>query len=86
MALFRAPGRFRVVYVATKEQSFRMAEKTFSRFFDPSRRGKSDTNEPSRTALLDYFRLEHLCRTEQFELLDASKLEELRSLRKESKG
>jgi hypothetical protein len=86
MALFRALGRFRVIYVATKEHSFRLAEKTFYHFFDPSRRDKTDTNESSRARLLDYFRLEHLYRAEQFELLDAAKLEELRSLRKEFKG
>jgi hypothetical protein len=86
MALFRALGRFRIVYIATKEQSFRLAEKTFYKFFDPSGRDKTDANESSRTALLHYFRLEHLYRAEQFELLDAAKLEELRSLRKEFKG
>jgi hypothetical protein len=75
----KALGGFRIVYVATKECTFRLAEKAFHRSFDPSR-------QSSRARLLDYFRLENLYGTEQFDLLDSAKLERLRSLRKEFKG
>jgi hypothetical protein len=48
MGLFRALGRFRVVYVATTERSFRLAEKTFYRFFDTSSTKRTRTNRPGR--------------------------------------
>jgi hypothetical protein len=63
-----------------------LADETFYRLFYPSRQGKTDSNESSRVTLLDYFRLEHLYRAEQFDHLDAAKLDQLRSLRKDFKG
>jgi hypothetical protein len=48
MALFRALGRFQLVYVATKEQPFRLAEKMFYRFFDP--RGATKQTQTNRPA------------------------------------
>jgi hypothetical protein len=77
----QALGRFTIVYVATKERWFPFGRRTFQRFFSTSRQSKVASNEAYLERLLDYFRLEHLYGTKQFELLDAANLKEW-SLRK----
>jgi hypothetical protein len=72
--------------IATKERRIRLAEKPSNAFLTLP--GKASWPQTKRIwrGYSTVFRLEHLYRTEQFELPDAEDLEELRGLRKEFRG
>jgi hypothetical protein len=84
--LFESLGRFRLVYVATKDKHFHSAQKIVKRFFDSADRKKTVAGQSFTEGLIDYFRLEHLFRTKQLNRLDAAKLDQLRALRKQFHG
>lgn len=80
--LFMALERFRVTFVAIREQRFIEAEKTFRRFFHDSNAGGQEHID----RLLTWLRLENLLRMEQYGGLNLGSLEDLRGLRNEFQG
>lgn len=81
--LFSILGRFRVVYVATKETRFVQAGKLFRTFAKSVPGMNTGAHGSLNDRLLRYFQLEDLFRAGDFQKLDAAKLDDLRRLRRE---